>query len=82
MKLAERLRTDVADAAFFAAHSKRVPDVRWGESKILEKLSAQAEIKICPTRLRGRFDGLKLVLVLLSVRFAKRCLTLRDAATS
>jgi hypothetical protein len=56
--------------------------VRWGESKILEKLSAQAEIKICPTRLRGRFDGLKLVLVLLSVRFAKRCLTLRDAATS
>src|SRR5580704_2193245 len=51
-----------ADAPLLRIPFNRVADVsaanlRWGESKILEKLSAQVEIKICPTRLRGRFDG-------------------------
>jgi hypothetical protein len=44
MRLAERVRTDVTDARLLRGPFKRVPDVRWGESKIPEKLSAQGEI--------------------------------------
>ncbi len=59
MSVAERVRTDVTEARLLRSPFERVPDVRWGESKIPEKLSAQGYLYANRGSVFGCFDPIQ-----------------------